>query len=156
MRALSLWQPWAILIALGAKKYETRHWTTSYRGPLVIHAPKKQNRELYNTARSEPFVSYLLADGYKKYSELPFGSYVCLVDLVDIILTEKIRGILGSDELAFGNYVSGRYAWKLENIRRFIKPIPARGHQGLWMPTPDEIILIEASDDNTNPTNSNQ
>ncbi|MHB1773386.1 MAG: ASCH domain-containing protein [Acidimicrobiales bacterium] len=38
MKALSLHQPWASLIAIGVKKVETRHWTTSYRGPLAIHA----------------------------------------------------------------------------------------------------------------------
>lgn len=37
-RALSLWQPWASLIAVGAKTIETRGWSTTYRGPLLIHA----------------------------------------------------------------------------------------------------------------------
>ena len=40
MKVLSLWQPWATLMAIGAKKIETRHWYTRYRGPLVIHAAK--------------------------------------------------------------------------------------------------------------------
>jgi len=38
MKAITLWQPWASLIACGAKKYETRSWSTSYRGPIAIHA----------------------------------------------------------------------------------------------------------------------
>ncbi len=38
MKALSLWQPWASLIALGVKTIETRSWATNYRGPLAIHA----------------------------------------------------------------------------------------------------------------------
>lgn len=44
MKALTLWQPWASLIALGEKRYETRSWATSYRGLLAIHAsaPKPQ------------------------------------------------------------------------------------------------------------------
>jgi hypothetical protein len=41
MKAISLWQPWASAIALGWKKNETRHWSTDYRGPLLIHAAKK-------------------------------------------------------------------------------------------------------------------
>lgn len=40
MTALSLWQPWASLIAHGAKTIETRGWATHYRGPLAIHAAK--------------------------------------------------------------------------------------------------------------------
>lgn len=40
MKALSLTQPWATLVAIGAKKIETRSWSTSYRGPVAIHASK--------------------------------------------------------------------------------------------------------------------
>jgi hypothetical protein len=42
MKALTLWQPWASLIALGAKTIETRSWSTKYRGPLAIHAAKRR------------------------------------------------------------------------------------------------------------------
>lgn len=38
MKALTLTQPWATLVAIGAKQIETRSWFTSYRGPLAIHA----------------------------------------------------------------------------------------------------------------------
>ncbi len=40
MRALTLYQPWATLVAIEAKWIETRSWATSYRGPLAIHAGK--------------------------------------------------------------------------------------------------------------------
>lgn len=38
MKAITLHQPWATLISLGVKSIETRSWSTSYRGPLAIHA----------------------------------------------------------------------------------------------------------------------
>lgn len=38
MKALTTWQPWASLLACGAKQFETRGWATSYRGPIAIHA----------------------------------------------------------------------------------------------------------------------
>jgi hypothetical protein len=38
MKALTLYQPWASLVALGHKTVETRKWATTYRGPLAIHA----------------------------------------------------------------------------------------------------------------------
>lgn len=38
MKALTVHQPYASLIAIGAKRIETRSWSTSYRGPLAIHA----------------------------------------------------------------------------------------------------------------------
>lgn len=41
VRALTLWQPWASLVALGLKRIETRSWSTPYRGRLLIHAAAK-------------------------------------------------------------------------------------------------------------------
>jgi activating signal cointegrator 1 len=51
MKAISLWQPWASLIACGAKPYETRHWAPPAEligHRIAIHAAKKvgpENRE---------------------------------------------------------------------------------------------------------------
>jgi activating signal cointegrator 1 len=42
VKALTLHQPWASLIAVGAKRIETRNWATDYRGPLAIHASRSQ------------------------------------------------------------------------------------------------------------------
>lgn len=38
MRALSIKQPWAGLIAAGYKNIENRSWATSFRGRFLIHA----------------------------------------------------------------------------------------------------------------------
>ena len=38
MKVLTLWQPWATLIALGLKRYETCSWATFCRGLLLLHA----------------------------------------------------------------------------------------------------------------------
>jgi len=40
MKALTLTQPWATLIACGAKRIETRSWATDFRGRIAIHAAK--------------------------------------------------------------------------------------------------------------------
>jgi len=40
LRGFTLTQPWASLVAGGAKHNETRDWYTSYRGLLAIHAAK--------------------------------------------------------------------------------------------------------------------
>lgn len=44
MKAISLWQPWASLIACGAKPFETRSWAPPrdmIGQPIAIHAAKK-------------------------------------------------------------------------------------------------------------------
>jgi hypothetical protein len=37
-KALTLTEPYASLVARGVKRIETRSWSTSYRGPIAIHA----------------------------------------------------------------------------------------------------------------------
>ncbi len=44
MRALSVKQPWASLIATGEKTIELRSWRTHYRGPLLIVASARPDR----------------------------------------------------------------------------------------------------------------
>lgn len=38
MKAVTIWQPWASLLAYEEKGFETRGWATAYRGPIAIHA----------------------------------------------------------------------------------------------------------------------
>ena len=55
MKALSITQPWATLIAIGAKTIETRSWSTLYRGDLAIHAAKGFPRYARETLFEEAF-----------------------------------------------------------------------------------------------------
>jgi len=41
VKGLTLWQPWATLVATGDKRIETRSWGTSFRGMVLIHAAVK-------------------------------------------------------------------------------------------------------------------
>ncbi|MCB1462115.1 MAG: ASCH domain-containing protein [Nitratireductor sp.] len=48
MKAISLWQPWASLIAAGVKPYETRHWSPPREligQRIAIHAAKRVDRD---------------------------------------------------------------------------------------------------------------
>lgn len=130
MKAITIHQPYAQLIADGHKRYETRHWTTSYRGPIAIHAGKKWDRHL--TREAESLI--------KRFPDLPsylqtgfhFGKILVACKLVAIHPVEDIRDSLSPLERAVGNYADGRYAWELEIIKHPEKPIPARGQQGIW------------------------
>ncbi len=78
MKTLSLLQPWATLVITGAKKLETRAWSTAYRGPLLIHASKGKAGEIFV---DEPaFKKYIPA-----FKQLPFGFIIGTVTLTDII-----------------------------------------------------------------------
>lgn len=60
MKALSLWNPWASLMAVVAKKIETRSWPTSYRGATAIHAAKKWDSDLRELSQEPSFSEELL------------------------------------------------------------------------------------------------
>lgn len=129
MKALTLWQPWATLVCLGLKQYETRSWRTPYRGPLVIHAAA---RPVMREEVSGEIIQALKAAGLTSPGTLPLGVGLCIVELVDCLWVERVRPLISDQERAFGNYAPGRYAWKLENVQPFPEPVKARGYQLLW------------------------
>jgi activating signal cointegrator 1 len=98
VKALSLWQPYASLLAAGKKRVETRSWPTSHRGPLLVHAAKKWDMDIAEITRSEPFKLALAEIGIaipdhgwsKRPADLPFGALVGRVDVVDCVPTEKV------------------------------------------------------------------
>lgn len=53
--AISLWQPWASLMASGHKSIETRSWSTHLRGLVAIHAAKRWTLELATLLLDERF-----------------------------------------------------------------------------------------------------
>jgi hypothetical protein len=94
MKALSLWQPWASLIPLGVKTIETRSWSTSYRGPLLICSAKRSLRRT-GWPGPDPVVGsdsdgWQIGDaigegGLINPRSLPLGAAVALADLVDCV-----------------------------------------------------------------------
>lgn len=134
MKAITLWQPWATLIAIGAKHFETRSWATRHRGPLAIHASK---RSVDSGDWPVAINAALSGAGFGWYGqELPYGCVVCMVDLIDCYRTEKVQLEEWFEphkerEMAFGDFTPGRFAWQLENVR-FCENLSARGAQGLW------------------------
>ena len=71
MRALSVKQPWAELIARGRKKKEFRTWSRSCFGELLIVASKAVEADL-------------IADEGLDPSTLLFGRAVCVVDFYKV------------------------------------------------------------------------
>src|SRR5690606_17299582 len=96
MKALSLWQPYASLIAVGAKRYETRHWKTDYRGPIAIHAAKRRiTNDEWLYIRFDPnFRAISRTLGFDRGIDpntLPYGAVVCVAELVNCIPTESLE-----------------------------------------------------------------
>jgi len=149
IRALSLWQPWASLVALGLKSWETRGWATGYRGPLLIHAARcwepEQARFLDRVIeRLSGTELEILGD------VLPTGAFLAIADLAECRPTSRLAAYrtaagrawvaeLSDFEREAGDFSVHRFGWLLRNVVRFPVPIPGPGQQGLWVP-PAEIL----------------
>ncbi len=150
MRALTLTQPWATLVAIGAKKIETRSWRTDYRGRLAIHAAKSFPNDCMEMCQEEPFRGVLAAAGIAGICDLPRGSILCLTEITDCLRTEHIAEApcLYSEcihELEFGDYYPGRFGFLFGAVKLLPAPVPCRGALGLWE-IPSILILGGESD----------
>ena len=113
MKALSIRQPWASLIAVGRKRIETRTWNTNYRGKLLIISSKKA------VEKDTPYGG-LLNIG------LRFGKALAIVELVDCRPMKK-----EDEKLARSPYHPDLYAWILSSIKA-IEPFPVKGKLRLF------------------------
>lgn len=156
MKALSLWQPWASLLACGAKRYETRSWATNYRGPMAIHASKKLfDTGTYLDRELHPFADALGLPDIYSFDTLPRGCVIATADLLECyqVIPNTLKCADGNyrlnltrnggrgtatyafvpkDELLFGDFSYGRYIWEFANVKLLTAPAPAKGAQGLW------------------------
>jgi hypothetical protein len=134
MKAITLTQPWATLVAKGFKRIETRSWHTNYRGPLVIHAAKSIPAWVGDWFLQNGYARAALAHcGVRQVSDLkslPRGAVIATCELVNVISVEGFRP--EPAERAFGDYGPGRFAWLLENVRAIVEPVECRGALGLW------------------------
>lgn len=130
MKALTISQPFASLIASGEKFVENRIWGTSYRGILLIHAGKGSQ--------------YL---DKKELAEYPTGAIIAVANLVACIPHSKIVSMAECsatvnqivhgcthftfEQIMLHEHTEGPFCWILESVRR-VKPIPISGLQKIW------------------------
>jgi hypothetical protein len=149
MRGLSLYQPWATLVAIGAKAIETRSWPTNRRGWVAIHATRSFPDDAAAQCFFEPLSSVLKAASIRVPADLPRGAILAVANLHrcgrivhrsdgQIIVDGHDLPTTGN-ELAFGDYTPGRFGWVLTNVQPLREPIPCRGYQGLW-PVPADVV----------------
>lgn len=113
MKALTIRQPGATLVALSAKRIETTSWSTQYRGPLAIHASKGFTHLDRECCQGKYVRRRLHEAGINDPDALPLGRVVAVAELVgcermtrDFIdrLKETRPG-----EYSFGFYRPGRW-----------------------------------------------
>lgn len=147
MKILTLTEPWATLVRIGAKRIETRSWMPHYHGPLAIHAAKTfpvWTRDLCATA---PFREALATAGVHSWRDLEptLGCILATCELYEVRPTPAHITLfaaapdcatwtdeLSVQEYAFGDYSPGRYGLFLRSVAPLERVIPATGALGLW------------------------
>ena len=140
MKAISLTQPWATLVAIGAKRYETRSWKTEFRGRLLIHAAKGFPRWARECCDEPLFREALAEAGYSRWQSLPVGYILGSVGVLDCMSTESVE--VDDREREFGDYGPARWAWQLDQPRKLTIPYSCVGALGLWNVPPDVMGMV--------------
>ncbi len=137
MKALTLYNPWATLVVLGEKQFETRSWSTSHRGLLAIHTSKKPMTRFQKTlCRQEYYEAALTGINPWMWP----GRIIGTVEVVRCFRVESLPELMmypDQKEQAFGDFSPYRFAWQLTNPQRLAAPIPCVGHMGVWMVPPE-------------------
>jgi hypothetical protein len=123
LRAITISQPYADLIARGEKWVENRTWFCSYTGLLLIHAGKG--------------TQYLTPE---QLAEYPSGAIVAVGRMTGCANIPELRQLRQQGKLdARGceildhHYTEGPYGFLLADVVKFPEPIAASGKQGIWV-----------------------
>lgn len=158
LRAVTLWQPWASLVIVGAKPFEFRGYPpprTIVGERIVIHAATKpmDRTELLAMLRSLergsegsaelclhadkaiPVLKEALDDqpGFPGRGTLPWGC-----GLGTAICGEGRNGVeiareeFGCSYVDVGDELDANFGWPLTEIERWEPAVEARGKQGIW------------------------
>lgn len=151
MRAITIWQPWATLIMIGAKPYEFRGKSfreypnaPQIRERIVIHAGARAIRlaevlDLYAKCLNGGGATGLIVDKAIPLLERLISAYQCR----GIIAEGAALGtaVIGSPRNAGGMFTAVphdsdrgdfNWAWPLTDVVPFVPPIAGRGAQGFW------------------------
>lgn len=124
MKAITIQQPFATLIAEGLKEYEFRTWETKYRGDILIHAGKSVDKEAVKR------FAYLNLD-------YPLGCFVAKAAITDCVeVNDELKKVLRNKNFSIYEGVTENNSWhgygfKIENVEK-TAPILANGKLGLW------------------------
>lgn len=130
MKALSLIQPWAYLVAAGIKDVENRDWLP-YKSILgqriVIHASKKKSITEFAIANSIYGKTPLLQYGKVDDPAGVFGAAIGTAIIEDFVTEHDSKWFFGT------------YGYVMKDALLWERPVPYIGKLGFWE-FPDHLI----------------
>lgn len=138
MLGLTVWQPWASLIAWPLKPVENRTWKAPWvlGKRIAIHAGNKfdEDAALWLSVRPKPVPDIV------SLARRVRGAIVCTA-VVDRFVMEDSVVSASPLPAGFHDWFGGPVGWVLREVRKF-DPVPCRGAQGLWTVTADVMARI--------------
>lgn len=153
MKVITLTEPWATLVVIGAKQFETRSWQRAAQGPMLVHAAKEMPGWASETVEQSGTIQRTLCEYFKtghidvqrKLDERR-GKIIGSIRHTACGRTEDVRDTLSPREIAFGDYGDGRFAWHLDEPRAYQTFTPVRGALGIWtLPANLEAAVLAAA-----------
>ena len=151
MKALTLWQPWGSLIAIGAKPWEFRGWpppASLVGAQMAVHAGARPVRVsevkdlIYRLAGGGGggWSTGLIPDLAIPYLEAVLRNpratllshVVCTVRVGEPVPGWKIAEQLGGHVNDSDREEHSNWAWPMLEVQPLEPPEPRRGGQGLW------------------------
>lgn len=165
--ALTVWQPWASLIAHGFKGVETRDWAPAwwgrpYRGPVMIHASRDSSEVAVRALMQTRGWQECVCAGFDTDRYCPDSAIVGVAWIEEVRHVVAVEwGLLDPAVPAVTNHVighpeeeiitlfhrehdlgwiaPGRYLWMLSEAVPLPTPVPCHGARRLWGP-PSQIV----------------
>ena len=156
--ALTVWQPWASLIAHGLKLCELRTWAPpADLERLLIHAGKRSMEP--GDVSGWTFAALERKTGRP---DLPYGAIVAACEVEDayrvlaaprqaggpcraVSVFSGAEATLNTDP--WGQWGPGTVAWRLMEVAPLAEPVPCRGRQGLWTPDGETLEAVRGQVD---------
>ena len=153
MNAISLWQPFASLIADRIKMTETRHWHPRAEllgDRIAIHATKRKISKDDWLSFPDAMQKAIIDEWGPSFErDIPYGAIVATAVLSDVgRVVRKDSERLGCVQInfmqdpsetltsiptdPFGDYSSGRCIWFLRSIEKLKVPIECSGQRNFW------------------------
>lgn len=140
-RALTLWQPWAWLVAHGHKPIENRSpgfAHKSFRGWFWIHAGKLSDRDEKRVANGEATDAWLAAHDFccqHNFLGMPalddasmhFGAIIGRARIIGVIEPHPREPVRW--------HMPDQYGFILADATALKTPVPCRGYQAFWRVT---------------------
>lgn len=138
MKALSIKQPWASLIAHGLKPIENRTWRTKFRGRIYIHASMARfnpNPHPFSKEQLKIIQKAYASGNFPSIDQLPYSAIVGEVDIIDCVRNHL--SIWAEPDPIFDpkkhKRIPKMYHWVLENAVSYEEPIlNVNGALSLW------------------------